>query len=247
MTISPVRLDEYQLRLPSFEGPLDVLLNLIERERLDISELSLVAVTDGFLAYIEGLEDPPAALLAEFAGIAARLLVLKSRALLPKPPAEEEEPDVDDLAEQLRQYQRAKAAARHLRAIEALGHRTFARPPTTTIVVPRIILVPPPIAHLQRALLRTLARVRVEPEVAPLRRIVSIGEMVDRLRGRLRPAGGTRRFREIVGSQHRDELTVGFIALLALWRRGEVEVIQDSLFGDIHVQSSAIVAGSMDD
>ena len=247
MTMSAVRLDEYQLRLPSFEGPLDVLLNLIERERLDISELSLVAVTDGFLAYIQGLQDPPAALLAEFAGIAARLLVLKSRALLPKPPVEEEEPDVGDLAEQLRQYQRAKAAARHLREIEALGQRTFARPATTATIVPRIILVPPPIAHLQRALLRTFARMRVEPEVAPLRRIVSIGEMVDRLRGRLHPARGTRRFREIVGSQHRDELTVGFIALLTLWRRGEVEVTQDALFGDIHVQSSAIVSGFLDD
>ncbi|MGH9174365.1 MAG: segregation and condensation protein A, partial [Vicinamibacterales bacterium] len=111
----------YQLRLPSFEGPLDVLLGLIERERLEISDVSLVAVTDGFLGYIAQLDDAPPALLAEFAGVAARLLVLKSRALLPRPEVVEEEVDIDDLAEQLREYQRAKQAAESFRSIERAG------------------------------------------------------------------------------------------------------------------------------
>ncbi|HAX25783.1 MAG TPA: hypothetical protein DCX80_12210, partial [Chloroflexi bacterium] len=85
----------YQLRLPSYEGPLDVLLTLIERERMDISDLSLVSVTDGFIAYIEAMNNPPAVLLAEFVGIATRLLVLKSRAMLPRPAVTDEEQDLD--------------------------------------------------------------------------------------------------------------------------------------------------------
>jgi segregation and condensation protein A len=238
-------LANYQLRLPLFEGPLDVLLGLIERERLKISDLSLVTVTDGFLAYIASLDDAPPALLAEFAGVAARLLVLKSRALLPRPEVVEPEPDLDDLAQQLRDYQRAKQAAQSFRELEQSGWRTFVRPPVTDLPPPRIVLVPPPVGHLRRALLRTLARVQVEPEVAALRKVVTIGEMLDRLRHRLTRIRHRERFHEMVGSRDRDETVVGFIALLALWRRGEVHVEQEGLFADIHVMpaGNASVSG----
>lgn len=228
-------LASYQLRLPSFEGPLDVLLGLIERERLEISDLSLVAVTDGFLSYIADLDDAPPVLLAEFAGVAARLLVLKSRAVLPRPAAVEADPEVDDLAQQLREYQRAKQAAESFRSLERSGMRTFARPAVTDLPPPKVVLVAPPVGHLRRALIRTLARVRIEPEVVALRRVVTIGEMLDRLRHQLTRIRDRARFQDMVGSHDRDETVVGFIALLALWRRGEVHVEQDGLFADIHV------------
>lgn len=234
-------LANYQLRLPTFEGPLDVLLGLIERERLEISDLSLVTVTDGFLTYIAGLDDAPPALLAEFAGVAARLLVLKSRAMLPRPEIVEHEPDIDDLAQQLREYQRARQAAESFRELERTGQRTFVRPPVTDLPPPKTVLVPPPVGHLRRALLRTLARVRVEPEVVSLRRVVTIGEMLDRLRHRISRVRDRSRFRDMVGSTDRDETVVGFIALLALWRRGEVHVEQDGLFADIHVMPAGSV------
>lgn len=242
-------LSNYQLRLPSFEGPLDVLLGLIERERVEVSDLSLVAVTDGFLQYVASLDDAPPVLLAEFAGVAARLLVLKSRAMLPRPDVVEVEPDVDDLTEQLREYQRAKRAAERFRELERSGLRTFVRPPMGDLPPPKIVLVPPPLGHLRRALLRTLARVRVEPEVAALRRVVTIGEMLDRLRSSIAAVRHRARFTDMVGSNDRDETLVGFIALLALWRRGEVHVEQDGLFADIHVMpagspsSMAVAAG----
>lgn len=232
-------LANYQLHLPSFEGPLDVLLGLIERERMEISDLSLVAVTDGFLIYIANLDEAPPALLAEFAGVAARLLVLKSRALLPRLEVVEPEPDVDDLAQQLRDYQRAKLAAESFRELERAGLRTYARPPVTDLPAPKIVLVPPPIDHLRRALVRTLARVRAEPEVAALRRVVSIGEMLDRLRSQIVRVRGRACFHEMIGSNAREDTVVGFIALLALWRRGDVHVEQDGLFSDIHVLPAA--------
>ena len=240
-------LDGYQLRLPSFEGPLDVLLALIERERLDISDLSLVAVTDGFLAYVEAMQDPPAALLAEFAGIAARLLVLKSRAMLPRPAVPDEEVDVDDLARQLREYQQLKRAAQSLRATEEQGWRSFGRPPLVSAALTRTVLVAPPLGHLRRALVRSLARVREEAEVAPLTRVISIGEMLDRIVGRLARFRHPRRFHELIGSRDRDETIAGFIALLTLWRRGDVDVCQDALFSDIHVIPSAVAEAAADD
>src|SRR5690606_33380695 len=97
-------LHEYQLRLPTYEGPLDVLLRLIEAQQLPISDVSLMAVLDQFLEYIERRIDPEPGEIAEFAAIAGRLTVLKSRELLPRPapPTEEEEPS--DLVRQLEEY-----------------------------------------------------------------------------------------------------------------------------------------------
>jgi segregation and condensation protein A len=221
------------------------LLGLIERERMEITDLSLVAVTDGFLAYISTLDDPPPALLAEFAGVAARLLVLKSRAMLPGARQVETEPDVDDLARQLREYQFAKQVAQSFRDIEQSGERTFARPLATDQPPPKIVLERAPVGHLRRALTRMLARVQSEPEVVPLRPVVTLGEMLNRLRVHLSRARRPARFRDLIGSQARDETVVGFIALLALWRRGEVRVEQAGLFADIHV--APIGQGAGDD
>lgn len=234
---SAVTLEGYQLRLPSFEGPMDVLLALIERERLDISDLSLVAVTDGFLAYIEAMDRPPAALLAEFAGIAARLLVLKSRAMLPRPPATEEELSADDLAQQLREYQQMKLVAQSLRETHEQGLRSFSRPPRTDTPT-RLVFVAPPVASLKRAFARSLARMVPDAQVAPLRRIVTIGEMLDRITANLNRLRRPRPFRELIESADRESTIVGFIALLALWRRGDIDVHQDGLFTDIEVMPS---------
>ena len=90
-------LDGYQFRLPSFEGPLDVLLRLIERDQLAISEISLLAVFDQFLAHLDALEADAPDAIAEFVLVAGRLSVLKSRALLPRPAKPLEEPDEIDL------------------------------------------------------------------------------------------------------------------------------------------------------
>jgi segregation and condensation protein A len=237
-TVDAASLTGYQLHLPTFDGPLDVLLQLIERERLAISDLSLVAVTEGFIAYIAALVDPPPSLLAEFAGIAARLLVLKSRALLPRPSEPEHELEVDDLADQLREYQRAKRAAGWLREVEQAEARSFARPARSDFPPPRVTLLAPPLAHLRRALVRSVARMRPVPEVVAMRPLVSIGEMIGRVRAAVDRAMHPLRFRELVRHDDRDETIAGFLALLTLWRRGEVEVAQDRLFAEIYVSAS---------
>lgn len=233
---SPAQLADYQLRLPTFEGALDVLLSLIEREKLEISDLSLVRVTDGFLAYIDDLADPPPSLLAEFAGIAARLLVLKSRSLLPRPEVNEPDVDVDDLAAQLREYQRAKRVAELLRERHQHGVRTFGRRRLELSTPTRFVLIPSPVGHLPRALRRSLARARPAPEVVAMPPLVSISEMIGKFRAFLRRRRRTS-FLELVDSDSRSGRIAGLIALLALWRRGEVHVIQQSLFGDIHVEA----------
>jgi segregation and condensation protein A len=241
MTEPALGLESYQLRLPSFEGPLDVLLSLIEREQLEISDLSLMAVTEGFLRHIDEMEDPPPALLAEFLGVAARLLLLKSRALLPKPETEEAPDEVDDLAGQLREYQRARQLAANLHEYQMAHWRSYtpsAPPPARPT---RVSFVLPPVATLGKAFLRALARQPVDPEQLSIRRVVTVAEMAARLHAAVLGFRGRRRFLDLVDRNDREEVVAGFIALLALWRRRQVEVTQTGLFGEIEVEAHAPV------
>ena len=119
-----------KLALPIFEGPLDLLLHLIEREELDITNIALVQVADQYMEYIRGSEQINLDALADFIYIGARLLLLKSRALLPKPKTEQEllseyEDPSDDLARQLREYKLFKEAAAELRGIEQAGLHSY--------------------------------------------------------------------------------------------------------------------------
>ena len=124
----------WAVHLPGFDGPLDLLLHLIERNQLEITAISLVAVTDQFVAYLRMWDEPPLPRLAEFVAMAARLLLIKSRSLLPRQPRQEvadDETDPLDDAEQLRrhllEYKLAKDIASMLRARELAGLHSFTR------------------------------------------------------------------------------------------------------------------------
>ncbi len=97
----------YAVRLEQFEGPLELLLQLIEKEKLDITRVSLASVSDQFLEYLAGQGEVPLSQLAQFLSVASRLLLLKSRALLPLLEfTEEEEESIEDLEWQLREYRK---------------------------------------------------------------------------------------------------------------------------------------------
>ncbi len=232
-------LANYQLRLETFEGPLDVLLQLIERQRLDISNLSLIAVTDGFLAHIDGLDNPAPRLLAEFAAIAARLLVLKTRSLLPSPsPVEADEP-LDDLAARLIEYQRVKRLAALMRENEESGWRSYQSPvpPPGRQVNVRLIL--PTISQLHRSFVQALARQPSPPEIAPIRPAISVADMARRIMSfALRP-GQRFLFADIVPNQERHATIAAFVALLSLWARRELVVQQPAAFGSIEIRNAS--------
>ena len=240
-------LDGYQLHLPTYEGPLDVLLRLIERNRLPVTDVSLVAVTDQFLAYVAGLDHVSADLLAEFTTTAARLLALKSRALLPRPPAAEQpEQDAEDLATQLRAYQFAGDGASWLEACQDAGRQSWARE------VPSLAMpMPLPAQESPLALRRALGKcARRGPQ--PVRTVertprITLAAMTRRLLARL---GNRRRarFADLLGpAPARAERVVGFIALLSLVRQRVLMATQDAPFGEIEVERSAVPAGTGDD
>ena len=237
----------YQLHLPTFEGPLDVLLRLIERNQLAITEVSLVAVTDQFLAYVASIPEVPPDVLADFATMATRLLVLKSRSLLPAPPASPELDGTEDLTAQLAAYQAVKSAADHLRQREHAGWRAFARDVPLADDIPiQEQVAPVPLAALPRALRRCLARGRPEPVTYTQKPVITLATMIRRLLDRV--GAGRTRFSAMVGARPtRAEYVVGFIALLSLVHRRVIEASQPSLFGEIEVERIEAVPEAADD
>ena len=236
----------YQCRLPGFEGPLDVLLRLIERQELDITAISLAAVADQFVAYLDGLPDRDPAVLAEFAAVASRLLVLKTRVLFPRPPepagrAGDDEVDEDELVRQLREYRQIKAAAESLLTRDRQGERTFAPlgvPQAGVDAAPEITLAPARPADLLRAVQRRLARQPAAPRVLTLAPRISVGEMAARVLERLHSAPGSAVYFShlIAGLTSRVDVVTAFMAVLELVRRRRVEARQDDLYGDIVIQ-----------
>ena len=240
-------LNEYQLRLPGFEGPLDVLLRLIEREQLPIADLSLVQVTDQFLSAMRrlGPEAPPA-LLADFAAVGTRLALLKSRSLLPRPPAVDAEPEPGDLVQQLLRYREIRDAARHLAGRDVVDHGVF--PPSVRSLpggtTPLIRLAEYAPDVLARAIRRRLTQLAGPTRVFPVARVLSLRELVVRFASQLSGSRGVRFSALSATCQDRLEIQTAFLAGLVLMRRGLAEADQPELFGEITFRR---VAGTDDE
>src|SRR6266849_6389223 len=153
----------YVVHLPVFEGPLDLLLHLIEKRQMEITTISLVAVTDQYLAYLQqwqGSEDLPLASMAAFISIAARLLSIKSQNLLPRSFKEAEDGEAEDavaMAEELRrhllEYKLAKELARHLREREEAGLQTYSRSGLLAGIEAQLAWMPPTLLGMEPQML----------------------------------------------------------------------------------------------
>jgi segregation and condensation protein A len=228
--------DAFQLRLAVFEGPLDLLLFLIDKEQLDITAISLVQVTDQYLSYLRSADQIDATALAEFIAIGARLLYLKSCALLPRPPVlEEGDEDIgEDLVRRLREYRRFKEAAGQLREIADRGLHAYPR-----IAPPAGLPVPTGLDGVTVDLLvkifqEVLARQpEEEPEVVMPRQLITVEEKVAEILSALRRRDRLS-FRTFISAcRSRLEVIVSFLAVLELIKALRLRAEQDALFGDI--------------
>jgi segregation and condensation protein A len=237
----------YHVRLEVFEGPLDLLLHLIEKQELDITKVSLVAVTDQYLDYISHVEGINADNLADFLVVAAKLLLIKSRALLPAPPASisEEEEDVgDELARQLREYKLFKELARQLRSREELGLRAYLRlaalPDLEKKLDPDGVSLEDLLAAAREALELHAPASPVNGVVAPL--TISIADRIRRIESLLTKKGSFSFQRLMRRAKSRPEIIVTFLALLELIKARRIQVQQEKLFGEIWVSRPAETA-----
>ncbi len=246
MTLDTDQANAFQLQLTVFEGPLDLLLHLIEQEELDITAVSLVQVTGQYLTYLRSGDQIDATALAEFIAIGARLLYLKSRALLPQPVVDDEpEEDLgEDLVRRLREYRRYKEAAAMLQGIEETGLRTYPR-----LAPPTDLPLPTGLSDVTLDLMARIFREVLErkPEEEPQgvveRREVTVEEKVELLTEQIQ-GRRTVSFRAFISQcRSRVEVIVSFMAVLELIKSLMLRAEQDVAFGDISlvrvVQGSA--------
>lgn len=228
---------KYTVRLPVFEGPLDLLLQLIEQEQLDITKVALASVTDQYLEYLERLPQRPLAELVEFLVIAAKLLQIKSEALLPTPPLREpgEEDPGDALARQLVLYRQFKQAATQLESRESAGLRTYLRTSTEPALEPQLDLTGLGTDALLHAMVEALAGMQaaasLEEAVEPPR--VAISEKIEAILRSLAEREMVS-FQELLfGAGSRLDIVVSFLAVLHLISTNRVIARQEQAFADI--------------
>jgi segregation and condensation protein A len=230
----------YQVALDVYEGPLDLLLRLIEREELDITLVSLARVTDQYLRHLEGLRERSAAHLADFCVVAAQLLVIKSRVLLPRPASvalSDEEEEADDLVERLKEYRRFKQAAAQLGELEDAGERTYTRLAPLPHIEPRVqpgeAQPSELLAALQRVLAERPVQQAVDRVVAPV--TVRIGACIENILAHVERRGEVRFSALMHNARSRIEVIVTFLALLELIKQQRVRALQPQPFGEISI------------
>jgi segregation and condensation protein A len=225
------------VRTPVFEGPLELLLALVEREEVDIFKVSLANVTDAYLADIAGREILDPQEMAEFLWMAARLLLLKSIRLLPGDTPTDEETELlgweDEVRQRLEEYRAYKEIAGEL--LERAVQETFSFPPPVRPVEAGGQEEPLDVDFLVAAFNRVLARIPPRPVVVT-GRTWTLQEKLDLITERLRQ-GPIELVELILESEDRLEAVVTFVALLELVRRSLVRVKQKERFGPIHVEA----------
>ncbi len=229
--------DAYQVQLPVFEGPMDLLLHLIEEQELDITKVSLARVTQDYLDYLRRADSVDPDHLADFLVVAAKLIYIKSTVLLPQPlTLEDVEEDVgDDLVRQLRLYKQFKEIAGHLHSLEAQGHRAFVRVAPPPVLPKKVDLDGITLDDLVQAVREALEVLPPAPPVndvvAPI--IITVDEKIDLIRTRLSRAKRVS-FRRLIRQAHsRMEVIVTFLAVLEMIKRRMIDARQEKLFGDV--------------
>ena len=229
----------YTVHTPVYDGPLDLLLNLIEHAELDITSVSLAMVTDQYLAYINGLEQINADEISAFLVIAAKLLQIKSEALLPRPPAREPgEEDVGrSLVDQLRLYKRFKEIGTWLSEQQQANLRTYLRIAPPPKVEPKLDMSNLTLGKLVSAAVEAFAR---EKEKQPLGMViapprVTIREKIDLIARTMKEVERSTFHALLEQGASRLEIVVTFLALLELVKRYRVAAHQEGLFGDIEI------------
>jgi segregation and condensation protein A len=226
-------------QVAKFEGPLDLLLQLVEQEELDLTEVSLATVADQFVAYVrEGQGKIPPEELADFLVIAAKLVYLKSKLLLPSFAAEELD-EGPDLATQLRLYQQFVAASRTLNALWESDRVSFPRERRPVRALTPTFSPPPALTNdvlreLMQAVVSRLAPLKNLPQAA-MQRVVTIQDKIASLADRLRKHASFRFSSFMEHAKDKGEMVVSFLALLELVKQRVVKVEQVDLFEDIDI------------
>jgi segregation and condensation protein A len=242
MSMLQEKLTTYHIKTPQFEGPLDLLLTLIEKRKLFINDISLAEVSHDYIETIKRLETFPTEDATSFLLIASTLVLLKSKSLLPKLPlTTEEEGDIEDLQHRLLEYQRMKQLSAH---VEALYLKKPLYEQQNTSYKKTVLFSPDKnttIAVLSVAIENILEHLPKEATLpsAQVKKIIRLEDVMQRLSERIARTlkMSFRDFSRSESENKKAEVIVSFIAMLELVKTGVITVTQNNLYDDIEMQA----------
>ena len=225
---------EYTIQLDGFEGPLELLLDLIEKRKLFINEISLAEVTDGYIEYMQNLEEFPLEQTANFLVVASTLLLIKSRSLLPSLPlTEEESQDIEELQERLRLYQDVKKKSEYIKGMfgKSIIFEGGLKRSMDPIFSPSKDITVNSLSNAIMSALANLPKIEDLPQ-AVVKKIASLEETISRLAARVQGNLKTT-FKTMLNLKDatpekikavKAEIVVNFLAVLELFKRGIINV-----------------------
>ncbi len=235
--------DTFKIKTPAFEGPLDLLLSLVEKRKLFINDISLAQVTDDFITHIQSFPAMPIADSAQFILIASTLLLIKSKSLLPTLSlTEEEEQGIHDLETRLKIYQRIKDASINIKDLfgKQIIFPQSQNRPSDPVFSPHPSMTLASLSQAIKDIIRALPKKELIPK-AIVRKVISLEETIDNLTKRINQ-GLKMKFSEFV-SGHKEErvnIIVSFLAMLELVKQGIIHVTQENHFEDIHMETKEV-------
>ena len=229
----------YQITLEKFSGPLELLLSLVEEQKLSVNEISLSRVAEQYIAYLKSLENMPKEELAEFLVVASTLMLIKSRSLLPGLRlTEEEEIDVKELERRLKTYKFFKELSDHLKELSRQNKHLFGREAyvgMSAVFFPPEGLTSAILKKILSEILETIPQKEALPEESILKAI-SLEDKMAELKERLE------RFMQFTfdefkkQSKEKAEVIIGFLAMLELIKQGFMIFEQKKIFGNIELK-----------
>jgi len=230
----------FKIQTEVFEGPLDLLLTLVEKRKLFINDIALSKVTDDYIEHVQQFDKLPMGDSAQFILVASTLLLIKSRSLLPTLTlTEEEEEGINDLETRLKIYKRIKDASILVRNL--FGKEIIF--PQSQIKISEPVFSPHKsmnllsLAEAIKDIIKNLPKKENIPK-AIIRKIISLEEMIDSLTKRI-TAGLRMSFKEFSGAHTHEKVNiiVGFLAMLELVKQGVIQANQEETYGDIHMET----------
>lgn len=234
----------YNVKTHVFEGPLELLLSLIEKRKLFISDISLAQVADDYISHIKNYENAVnMADMAQFILVASTLVLIKSKSLLPTLDlSSEEQESIDDLEDRLKQYQKYKALSVHLRQRFGINIEYFRIPPKNTMVVfaPDKNTNVSRIHETIRSVLTSMPKKEFVPK-AVVQKVISLEEMMENLADRI-TRSIKMSFKDFSGHGKAEKVNVivSFLAMLELVKQGIINVRQDKDFHDIEIETQSV-------
>lgn len=243
---------QYNIKIDAFEGPLDLLLHLINRLEIDIYDIPVAQITEQYLLYIHTMNELQLDVASEFLVMAATLLAIKSKMLLPKheeeldedAPFEYEQDPREELVERLIEYRKYKEAANDLKLLGEERSLMYTKPPSDLSeyakeIKPEKTELNVSLYDMLAAFQKLLRRKKLQRPMATkiARQEISIDKRMAEILDELRGIQGKRSFYDLFPHPSKEHIVVTFLAVLELIKRKEIDVEQDENFSEIFVEA----------